>query len=87
MPNNVSKEEILAAIKECAEKLGHPPSIPELACVLETSMRSLRRLFGSYSNALREAGLQPRRNVQLPLEALFKDWARGDAGDGQASRP
>lgn len=76
MSNNMSREEILAIIKECAEKLGHPPSLPELTCVVDVSMRTLRRLYGSYGNALREAGLRPRRNSLLPLEALFKDWAR-----------
>src|SRR5690242_19046106 len=76
MPENVSKEEILAAIKECAEKLGHPPSLPELANVIDVSMRRLRLMFGTYGNALCEAGLKPRRNFLMPLEALFKDWAR-----------
>ncbi|HEX4606496.1 MAG TPA: hypothetical protein VH724_21030 [Candidatus Angelobacter sp.] len=76
MPNNMPREEILAIIKECAEKLGHPPSLPELTRVVEVSMRTLRKLFGSYGNALREAGLRPRRNLQLPMEALFKDWAK-----------
>ena len=130
----MSKEEIIAAIRECAEKLGHTPSFPELANWVNGSTRGssgkqssdgkrdgskgdtnkresnkrdgarqkiskqgdndkrdatseeirkqgiskrmIRKHFGSYTNALRESGLERRGGgPPVALELLFKDWA------------
>jgi hypothetical protein len=71
----VQKEEILTIIRGCSEQLGHPPCLGELKAAANVRIRTIRRLFGSYSNALREAGLRPRRNSRTPLETLFLDWA------------
>jgi hypothetical protein len=72
----VTKEEILAAIKECAERLGHTPSLPELKRCTRISKRSIRRHYVSYKQALSDCGLEKRTGGhQVTLEDLFKDWA------------
>ena len=73
----MSKEEMIAAIQDCAAKLGHQPSIPELKDAVEKlSMRTLRKHFSTYAGALRAAGIEPKGFGLTPLESMFKDWAR-----------
>jgi hypothetical protein len=72
----VSKEELLATIKECAQELGRAPSYPELNRMRGVQHADYRRSFTSYRHALEACGLQPARGVKgIELEVLFKDWA------------
>lgn len=72
----LSKEDMLAAIRECAEKLGHVPSLVEFQRAADFRLRNLRKHFGTYTRALREAGLEPRGSGHpITIEALFADWA------------
>jgi Homing endonuclease associated repeat len=71
-----SKEEVIAQIQECAERLGHCPSIPELAAKAKITLGTLRKNFGTYSRALRECGLERQGpGYKVDLMDLFKEWA------------
>jgi hypothetical protein len=72
-----SKEEIIAAIKECAAELGRAPSRTELLRVIPLKPTHIDRQFGGYMNALRASGLD-REGCGIPvtLDNLFHDWAR-----------
>jgi hypothetical protein len=73
---NVSREELIQAIKECAEKLGHTPTMPELFQEFPGANRAvIQRCFGCYTSALRECGIQKGgKNDPVPMDALFLDW-------------
>src|SRR5690349_5611766 len=72
----MTKEEIIAAIKECAEKLGHAPSYPELRGHFRVNEKTIRRHFGKYKWALDACGLEPYgAGYEIPMEKLFRDWA------------
>jgi hypothetical protein len=72
----MTKEEIIAAIADCAVKLGRAPSIRELKATAKINMRKLRWHFDSYTNALRAAGIKAKDPGMTPLELLFADWTR-----------
>jgi Homing endonuclease associated repeat len=72
----MTREEIIQAIKDCAEQLGRPPSLPELKARKDVLVRHIRSHFLTYQSALQECGLEgegPGRKA--PMESLFKDWA------------
>jgi hypothetical protein len=71
----VSKEEIIAAIKKCAEELGRCPSLGELLKQAQLSRRQIRKAFGNYAMAVRASGMEPPRGAPVKLEELFLDWA------------
>ena len=72
----MSKEAIIAAIQECAQKIGRTPYNAELRDFCPAISRAtIRMAFGTYTRALQEAGLEAlRRGVEVPLELLFRDW-------------
>jgi hypothetical protein len=73
---NVSKEEIMAAIQDCAQKLGRSPSYEELYQHAYVTHRNINKHFGSYGNAVRACGMErPRGGQPVKMEVLFKDWA------------
>lgn len=73
----MSKEEIVAAIRECTESLGRCPRVPELKKMKGIGLRTVRRHFGSYGEAVRVAGFDPEgQGHKASMEALFADWAR-----------
>lgn len=75
-PCNKSREEILAAIRECAARTGYHPSFNELTRIMDVSMRRIRQLFGRYSRAVQEAGVEPQGpGRELTMDQLFNDWA------------
>ncbi len=72
-----TKEEVIAAMQECARKLGHTPSYPELRYMKKMSHVDYRKHFGTLAAALKAAGLEPRgggHRIEMPQ--LFEDWAR-----------
>ena len=72
----MTREEIIAAIKECAEKLGHVPSFPELLENVKITKRMIRSAFGTYTDTLKACGLERRGSgYEISQEALFRDWA------------
>lgn len=72
----MSKEEIITAMRECAEKLGRCPTIAELKKMKGIGLRTVRRYFGGYAEAVRLAGFDARGSgYKATLEELFADWA------------
>src|SRR5580765_7957485 len=74
----MSKEKIIAAIKECAEKLGRAPSQPELRGLYPTiNMGMIRKFLGSYTQALEESGFAGEGcGYEATMDDLFRDWAQ-----------
>jgi hypothetical protein len=73
----LSKEAVLTAIRECAGEVGRCPTLVDLRKFKKIGLRALRRHFSGYTQALREAGLDPQGSGhRLTLEALFADWAQ-----------
>jgi HNH endonuclease len=70
-----TKDEILKAIQESAEELGRVPTIADLKRLRKIGLKTVKRYFGRYSDALREAGFEPQgAGYKLELETLVKDW-------------
>src|SRR5882724_4021205 len=73
----VTREQLMAAIGECAATLGHVPSHAELMRSGKVSGRQIVKNFGTYTRALRACNLERSTGgKKLPLEKLFLDWAR-----------
>lgn len=72
-----TKEDVIACIRECAQKLGHSPSYPEVKRMYEqVSLVSIRKHFATFTRALRESGIEPRGGGHtISTEHLFRDWA------------
>ena len=72
----ITKEEVIALIKEWAEKLGHVPSLAELLKQRKISLRAMRKYFGTYAGALKECGMEARGSgYQASLDELWVEWA------------
>ena len=72
----MTKDEIIAAMRECAEKLGRCPTVAELKKMKDIGLRTVRRYFGGYAEAVRQAGFDARGSgYKATLEELFTDWA------------
>jgi Homing endonuclease associated repeat len=58
-----SNEQILAELRDCAERLGRSPTMREFAADAKTTVhpQTVIEHFGSWNAAKREAGLVPRR--------------------------
>ena len=70
------REEVIAAMKEAAETLGHAPSFPELRKLTQVILWDIRKNFGTYGRALQACGLQRRGGGhKLNMKSLFLDWA------------
>jgi alkylated DNA nucleotide flippase Atl1 len=76
MEINVTKEQVTAALQECAAKLGRVPTYNELAKLAGISRRVVRRLFGTYTRALRECNREIKGGGRMgEMNDLFLDWA------------
>jgi hypothetical protein len=76
MQKTHSKEEIIAAIQECAQKLGHAPSISELQKMKGVLKGTIYNRFGNYRAALEACGLERSGPGYLTdPRVLFLDWA------------
>jgi len=74
--NEMTRQKIVTAIVEYAERLGEAPSLKQLMRVSNCTKRQVRRHFGSYAAALRECNLERYGGgAKVPLEDLFEDWA------------
>jgi len=73
----MTKEQLMAAITEITDKLGHVPSYSELMKTGKVSGRQIVKHFATYTRALRACNLERVcGGNKLPLERLFQDWAR-----------
>jgi Homing endonuclease associated repeat len=71
----VTREEIIAAIKECETNLGHVPSCTELKQA-KVSKRGVLNHFGSYRAALLACGMERAgHGHKVSMRLLFLDWA------------
>ncbi len=71
------KEEVIAAIRKCAEDLGHVPTLDELLRVTKMSKYAVRGNFGPYRKALEACGLERHGcGYKVEMKDLFLDWAR-----------
>jgi len=72
----MNKQEILKAIRVCAKKLGHSPSLRELRRLAGVNGTRLDKEFGSLSKALAAAGLEAvGSGFEAAESALLLDWA------------
>lgn len=70
------REEIIAAIKRCAERLGRAPSQAEFRRASKISWYQVYKHFRGMRQAVRAAGLEPGpRGSALDVNALTLDWA------------
>jgi hypothetical protein len=65
LESNVTKEEIIAAIQNCADELGRVPTVPELKEMRRITLRTIRRFpgldgAGARSSCAAEGGCGPR---------------------------
>jgi len=73
----MTREEILAAIVACKEKLGHIPTRAELAEHSSVRRGDIWKHFRTYGRALRACNLRAKiRRRGIELRALFEDWAQ-----------
>jgi Homing endonuclease associated repeat len=73
--DDADKREIMAAIVACTRKLGYVPSLNELLKNAPIRRRQVRRLFGSYAQALRACSLERGGpGHRISMEELFRDW-------------
>ncbi len=71
----MSKQEVITAIKRCAEKLGRVPTIFDLVTHEGLERPEIRKHFGSYTLALEECRLEiPRWGQKVEAEQVFRDW-------------
>src|SRR6478672_2801569 len=71
------RDEIIAAIKGCADKLGRAPSQAELRRATKISWYQVYKHFRGMRQAVRAAGLEPGpRGGALDVNVLTLDWAR-----------
>ncbi|HEY7196554.1 MAG TPA: hypothetical protein VH306_05170 [Gaiellaceae bacterium] len=82
-----SDEDILAQLRACAERLGHSPTMRDLASDPETRVhpQTVVERFGSWNAAKRQAGLAPRRfatreDLLAQLRALGEELGRPPTG-------
>jgi hypothetical protein len=71
----VKRQEVMAAIRACAEKLGRVPSIADLMKHERLNRTEIRKHFGNYKTALEECQIEvPRWGQQVAMEDIFQDW-------------
>ena len=72
----MTKEEVIAAVTECAAKLGHAPSMAEFRKATTIGKGHVRKHFGTFRQLLEASGLEARGSGHMvEMKALFADWA------------
>lgn len=74
--NVVTRDEIIAAIRELAAKLERRPRLAEVCEALKVTAVRVATLFGSYTKALKASGLLGTNSTawRLTMEQLHEDW-------------
>jgi len=71
----MTKEQIIEAVRQCTEKVGHVPSRNELTIIAQVSPKQIRWHFGTYTALLRECNLERRGGgIKLNMDSLLWDW-------------
>lgn len=72
---SMTREQIIAAIRECAEKLGRNPRVADLEKMKGITLRRVSSRFSTFKEALRAAGVEPvGMGYAADSQALLKDW-------------
>lgn len=71
----MTREELIAEIRKCAEELGHVPALNELVKTTQIRRHAICKHFVSYQRALQACGLERRGNYPVSLKSIFTDWA------------
>jgi HNH endonuclease len=73
----MTREEMIAAVKECTAKLGRAPRSDEFHKQTQITVNQVRRGFRTFTRLLAASGIdRTGPGVPLNLEDLFLDWAR-----------
>ncbi len=73
----MTKEEIIAGVKECTARLGHAPTVAEFHEMSKVTKRQVRKNFGSHTRMLAESGVEREGSgYPISMQSLFLDWAR-----------
>lgn len=76
-PKPRTKEQIIAALKSAARKLGHAPTSNEFTRLSGITINQVRERFTGYRLAVRAAGLTPRQwGLRVETAALLEDWGK-----------
>ncbi len=76
-PKPRSKQQIIAALKSAARKLGHAPTSNEFTRLSGITINQVRERFSGYRLAVRAAGLTPRQwGLRVDTAALLEDWGK-----------
>lgn len=70
MPKPISKADLLSALKDLASDLGRPPTRAEMESQGEYSATPYYRQFGSWTEALKAADIDPQYRQQIPEKEL-----------------
>ncbi|HXA84610.1 MAG TPA: hypothetical protein VNZ47_06020 [Candidatus Dormibacteraeota bacterium] len=72
-----TKQQIIAALKAAARKLGHAPTSNEFTRLSGITINQVRERFSGYRLAVRAAGLTPRQwGLRVDTAALLEDWGK-----------
>lgn len=74
-PKPRTREQIIAALKSAARKLGHAPTSSELTRLSGITINQVRERFSGYRIAVCAAGLEPNpMGMRVETAALLQDW-------------
>ena len=71
MPRQFTKEQVIQSLRDEAEKLGHAPFKNEWHGV--PGKTSIQNYFGTWNNALKEAGIEPNLHMNPTREEIIDD--------------
>ena len=78
-----AKQHILNSLAATAKQLGRTPSLKEFLARVEFSTHHLFRYFPKWNEAVRAAGLRPKRSLFAARDAeLLQDWGKAVRGAG-----
>ena len=73
----MSRDEVIGAIRQTKEELGHVPTLQELNLKTGVGAYDIRRNFGVYAEALQACGLERRGSgYELTPGEIFADWSQ-----------
>jgi hypothetical protein len=73
----MTKEEIIAIVKERTAELGHAPTVAEFLALSKVTRRQVRKHFGTHRRMLAASGAEREGSgYALSMRSLFLDWAR-----------
>ena len=74
--HDIAKSDLLNELTRLNEQLGRTPTSRDMAKQGEYGTSNYPNKFGSWNNAVREAGLEPTREREVPTEDLLEDLER-----------